>query len=135
VNAKDSGDYKVIAKNLHGESHANIKLNIQTNKLDKYESVAFFQFFNNQKYNFRLPDGIAPHFASKPKIIQDQKKLVIEIEIKAQPTPSVSWYLNDKDLSESTNGHFVVKSSKKSSDLYLVQLEINVNKQITLIKI
>ena len=53
---------------------------------------------------------------------------MIEIEIKAQPTPSVSWFLNDKDLSESTNGHFVVKTTKKSSDLYLVQLEINVNK-------
>ena len=35
MNAKDSGDYKVIAKNLHGEGQANIKLNIQTNKLDK----------------------------------------------------------------------------------------------------
>ena len=41
VNAKDSGDYKVIAKNLHGEGHANIKLNIQTNKLDKYFLICF----------------------------------------------------------------------------------------------
>ena len=73
-----------------------------------------------------MPEGIAPHFASQPKIFQDQKKLVIDIEIKAQPTPSVSWFLNDKDLSESTNGHFVVKTTRKANDLYQVQLEINV---------
>lgn len=29
---KDSGDYKVVAKNQHGEAESNIKLNIESKK-------------------------------------------------------------------------------------------------------
>ncbi|CAF4594138.1 unnamed protein product, partial [Rotaria magnacalcarata] len=51
---KDSGAYKVTAKNAKGDGTANIQLNI--------EGVGF-----------KLPDGLAPSFLNKPIIKQDAK--------------------------------------------------------------
>lgn len=44
--------------------------------------------------NYRQIDGIAPTFAKKPAIRQedDGKRLLFECRITADPTPKVSWF-------------------------------------------
>jgi len=104
----DSGEYKVVAKNKHGESDSTIKLNIESSK----------------RVDQRLPEGIAPHFVSKPKVIQTQDNLLIQLELEANPTPSASWYLDNKDLGDSDSSHFKTTIQRKSADNYLLSLEI-----------
>jgi hypothetical protein len=103
--AKDSGDYKLIAKNQHGQADANIKLNIET-KVGK------------------LPEGVAPHFLSKPKVTQTNDNLLIELELEANPTPSASWYLDTKDLNESADARFVTAIKKSGANSYVLSLNI-----------
>jgi hypothetical protein len=105
LGSKDSGDYKVVAKNSKGEADANIKLNIDTKK------------------SARLPDGIAPNFISKPMVTQTQELLLIQLELKANPTPSVSWYLDNKDLQD-VDSRYNTKIEKISPDSFLLSLEI-----------
>ncbi len=104
---RDSGDYKVVARNTHGEAESNIKLNIESRK------------------NSRLPEGTAPHFLSKPITTQTQDSLLIQLELEANPVPSVSWYLDNKDLNEA-GSRFHTKIEKKSADKYLLSLELSV---------
>ena len=75
--------------------------------------------------SFRLPDGIAPNFISKPIVKQTQDSLLIQLELKANPTPSASWYLDNKDLSE-VDSRYNTKIEKISADLFLLSLEIKV---------
>ncbi|CAF0846330.1 unnamed protein product [Brachionus calyciflorus] len=105
LSARDSGDFKVVAKNRHGEADSNIKLNIES------------------KRNAKLPDGIAPHFISKPLVNQTAEYLLIQLELEANPTPSASWYLDSKDLND-VDSRFVTKTEKISADKYLLSLEI-----------
>jgi hypothetical protein len=51
--------------------------------------------------------------------------LLIQLELEANPTPNVSWYLDGKDLGE-VDSRFVTKTEKKSSDSYLLSLNIKV---------
>jgi hypothetical protein len=104
---KDSGDYKLVAKNTHGEADANIKLNIESRRQSK------------------LPDGISPHFISKPLTQQTQDMLSIQLELEANPTPSTSWYLNDKDLNDS-DARYSTKIEKLGSDKYSLTLVVKV---------
>lgn len=103
----DSGDYKVVAKNKHGEADSNIKLNIESKRAE------------------RLPEGIAPHFVSKPKVTQTQESLLIQLELEANPTPSASWYLDNRDLGE-MDSRFKTTIERKSADNYLLSMEIQV---------
>jgi hypothetical protein len=82
-------------------------------------------FFEQKK--IRLPEGIAPHFVSKPKVTQTQGSLLIQLELEANPTPSASWYLDNKDLGELSDSRFKTTIERKSSDNYLLSMEIQVN--------
>lgn len=75
----------------------------------------------------RLPDGTAPHFISKPLTNQTQDQLLIQLELEANPTPSVSWYQDTKDLHEA-DARFVTRIEKKSADKFLLSLEIKVSR-------
>jgi hypothetical protein len=52
--------------------------------------------------------------------------LLIQLELEANPTPNVSWNLDGKDLGE-VDSRFITKTEKKSSDLYLLTLNIKVS--------
>lgn len=106
--AKDSGDYKVVAKNKSGEAESSIKLNIES------------------KRNSRLPEGTAPHFISKPKVTQTAQSLLIQLELEANPTPSASWFLDTKDLSES-DGRFSTRIERLSAETYVLSMEVAVS--------
>lgn len=105
LTAGDSGDYKVIAKNQHGEADAIIKLNIE------------------KSHNNRLPEGTAPHFLSKPKVTQTQENLLIQLELAANPTPSATWFLGTKTLEE-MGSNFETKIERKSGDHYILSMNI-----------
>lgn len=75
---------------------------------------------------FRLPDGIAPHFISKPLVNQTKESLLIQLELEANPTPSASWFLDTKDLND-VDSRFITKTEKISADKYKLSLEIKVS--------
>ncbi|CAF4342019.1 unnamed protein product, partial [Adineta steineri] len=79
LTAKDSGAYKVTAKNVKGDGVANIQLNIEG-------------------IDFKLPEGIAPSFLNKPSIKQDAKTATVQIDIIADPSPSLHWTKDGKEL-------------------------------------
>jgi hypothetical protein len=60
--------------------------------------VVFHQFSDSKLAfsNYRQIDGIAPTFAKKPAIRQedDGKRLIFECRIEADPTPMVNWWHN-----------------------------------------
>lgn len=105
LNAGDSGDYKIKAKNQCGEADSIIKLNIETSR------------------NNKLPEGTAPHFVSKPKVTQTAESLLIQLELAANPTPSATWFLGSKSLEE-LGANFETKIERKSGDFYLLSMEI-----------
>ena len=72
-----------------------------------------------------MPDGTAPHFVSKPKVIQTQDRILIQLELEANPTPSASWFLDSREISES-DGKFITKIERKSVDIYILSMEIQV---------
>ncbi len=76
-------------------------------------------------YIKRLPDGISPHFITKPNTQQTQDSLTIQLELEANPTPTMSWYLNDKDLNEA-DSRYSTKIEKTGSDKYLLTLVVKV---------
>lgn len=51
---------------------------------------------------FRQIDGIAPTFAKKPAIRQEEdgKRLLFECRIQADPVPVVSWFHNNTQVKE-----------------------------------
>jgi hypothetical protein len=108
LTSKDSGDYKLVAKNSNGEAESFIKLNIESKRASK------------------LPDGIAPHFVSKPITTQSKDNLLIQLELEANPTPSASWFLDTKELSDLSDSRYTTKIEKKSTDMYLLSLELKV---------
>lgn len=66
--------------------------------------------FKNELHIFRQIDGIAPTFAKKPAIRQedDGKRLLFECRIQADPKPSVTWSHNGTPVQESSR-HKVIK--------------------------
>lgn len=52
---------------------------------------------------FRQIDGIAPTFAKKPAIRQEEdgKRLLFECRIQADPVPAVSWFHNTTPVKDS----------------------------------
>ena len=81
-----------------------------------------------------MPDGISPHFISKPITQQTADSLTLQLELEANPTPTASWYLNDKDLHDS-DARFSTKMEKLGSDKYLLTLVVKVGVKSKNVKI
>ncbi|XP_023247566.1 disorganized muscle protein 1-like [Copidosoma floridanum] len=103
----DAGLYKVKAKNKMGEVAASINLN----------------FSPAEPVYRRQIDGIAPTFAKKPTIRQedDGKRLVFECRITADPTPKVSWFQDSVLVQDSARHKLTVD---KDGHSYFASLEI-----------
>jgi len=72
-----------------------------------------------------LPDGIAPSFLGKPVIKQTAKTATIQIDILADPNPSVHWSKDAKDLLNVDK--IVSRLESKGGNKYTVYLDIKVN--------
>ncbi|KAG1672460.1 Disorganized muscle protein 1 [Nymphon striatum] len=105
VENEDGGEYKVFAKNKHGQGSANINLNFQGDS-DKP----------------KIPDGKIPRFPKKPTIRQAEDKLILECILEANPVPEIKWYHGTILIKEGRRH----KESRKeiSKDNYLLALEI-----------
>lgn len=68
---------------------------------------------------YRQIDGVAPSFAQKPVIRQEDegRRLVFECKIKADPKPSVSWFHDGNQVSSSSR-HKVRKKHLQSPQAY-----------------
>ncbi|CAH1103156.1 unnamed protein product [Psylliodes chrysocephalus] len=103
----DAGLYKVKAKNTMGEVAASINLNFSPMDEPKEKQI----------------DGLAPTFAKKPAIRQedDGKKLLFECRIQADPRPTVSWSHNGNAVSEGPRHKLRID---KDGHSYFATLEI-----------
>ncbi|XP_022252540.1 disorganized muscle protein 1-like [Limulus polyphemus] len=104
IAAKDGGEYKVIAKNKHGEGYATISLNIEGDGKPK------------------IPLGKAPRFPQKPTIRQVGDNLILECVLEANPFPEITWYHGTRQISEGER-HKCIKSDI-AKDTYGLSLEI-----------
>ncbi|XP_055331451.1 twitchin-like isoform X3 [Paramacrobiotus metropolitanus] len=103
----DAGLYKIVARNRAGEVSASVSL-----KLDKPQEL------------IRSIDGIAPTFAQKPSIKQedDGNRLLFECRVLADPTPTFTWFHDDKPVNQGGRFNIVVEPDGNS---YFVVLEID----------
>ncbi|KAF7262039.1 hypothetical protein EG68_01285 [Paragonimus skrjabini miyazakii] len=87
---EDGGTYRINAKNVAGESNANINLNLQGQK----------------------SSGKAPGF-EKPRIFQDKggRDVVLECRSTGDPAPNYTWYHNNREVKPRPN-KFDMQSSK-----------------------
>ncbi|KAK6619856.1 hypothetical protein RUM44_006255 [Polyplax serrata] len=105
VENSDGGEYKAIAKNVHGEGVATINLNFEGGEKPK------------------IPDGKPPRFPKKPTIRQDGETLIMECLLEANPLPDITWFQGTKTIEDSNR----VRMSRKATgkDTYLLTLEIS----------
>ncbi|CAM1309087.1 unc-22 (predicted), partial [Pycnogonum litorale] len=105
VATEDGGDYKVTARNKHGQGSANINLN-----------------FEGDPDKPKIPDGKIPRFPKKPSIRQAEDKLILECVLEANPVPEIKWYHGTTLIKEGRRH----KATRKeiSKDNYLLSLEI-----------
>lgn len=103
VTAEDGGEYKLLAKNSHGEGTANINLNFDQGKP-------------------KVPDGKAPRFPKKPTIRQEGANLILECILEAKPFPEIRWFNGTNQVMEGVR----FKTGKKeiSKDTFQLWLEI-----------
>ncbi|CAF1208181.1 unnamed protein product [Didymodactylos carnosus] len=100
---KDSGEYRVIAKNIKGDGSANIQLNIEG-------------------IDFKLPEGTAPTFITKPTIKQDAKSATVQIDIQSEPIPSIYWTKDSRELLNVDK--IVTRIDRKGTNRYSIFLDI-----------
>ncbi|CAF3758000.1 unnamed protein product, partial [Adineta steineri] len=103
VNASDAGKYKIPAKNKLGDSNTHIQLNIEG-------------------IDFKLPEGIEPSFLNKPSIKQDAKTATVQIDIIADPSPSLHWTKDGKELLNVDK--VVTRIERKGGNQYTISLDI-----------
>ena len=98
----DSGDYKCIIKNEHGELVANLKLNIE-----------------GAKYL-----GDPPKFVEKPKISSERngKLIIMECKVKAKPKPEITWFYENSLVIETTR---IRQTITEENEIYVIRLEIH----------
>lgn len=103
----DAGLYKVKAKNTMGEVAASINLNFSPMDEPKEKQI----------------DGLAPTFAKKPAIRQEEdgKKLLFECRIQADPRPVVNWFHNNNPVKETPRHKLRID---KDGHSYFATLEI-----------
>lgn len=70
-------------------------------------------------------EGDAPTFVEKPKIISedDGKRIIMECKVKANPKPTIIWYL-DNVVTKETNR--IIQTVKQEKDVYTIRLELRV---------
>lgn len=72
------------------------------------------------------PEGNAPSFAEKPKIIPEDggKLIVMEVRILSDSSPTITWYHGNDEVQLSSR---VTSSLKLQDDVYIARLEIRVS--------
>lgn len=78
------------------------------------------------------PNGFAPSFVEKPRIIPNEAGTLITMKCrcKSKPAPVVTWY-REKDVVVETS-RIKIKSSSTEEDIYELVLEIKVSDQLNL---
>lgn len=71
-----------------------------------------------------MPEGLAPSFLSKPSIKQDAKTATIQIDIAADPSPSLHWAKDGKELLNVDKA--VTRIERKGGNKYTIYLDIKV---------
>jgi len=100
---KDSGLYKITGKNVKGDGSTAIQLNIEG-------------------IDFRMMQGLAPSFVSKPKIEQTAKIATIQFDIVADPSPSLHWTKDGKELLNVDK--ILTRFTPNGANRYTVSLDI-----------
>lgn len=72
-----------------------------------------------------MPEGLAPSFLSKPTIKQDAKTATIQIDIAADPSPSLHWSKDGKELLNVDK--IVTRMERKGGNKYTILLDIKVS--------
>ncbi|XP_069946180.1 obscurin-like isoform X5 [Cherax quadricarinatus] len=101
VEEEDAGLYKVKAKNKYGEVSASINLNFSPNE---------------QPTDLKQIDGLAPTFAQKPVIKQEEggKHIKFECRILADPKPAITWFRDGLKVQESARCKVMIEKDEKS---------------------
>lgn len=73
---------------------------------------------------FRLPEGLPPSFIGKPTIKQNAKIATIQIDILADPSPSLHWSKDGKELLNAEK--FLSRLERKGGNKYTIYLDIKV---------
>lgn len=102
VSAADSGEYKLVARNSHGDGSATIGLNFDQGKP-------------------KVPDGKAPRFPKKPVIRQEGPDLILECLLESKPLPEITWYHGSVRITDSRR---TAHRKELSSDTFMVWLNI-----------
>ncbi|XP_077990140.1 twitchin-like isoform X3 [Glandiceps talaboti] len=107
ITPKDGGEYRVIAKNKHGDSTQTINLN-----------------FDSEPSAPAKAKGLAPSFAGKPVMKQskDGHHMSFESELTADPRPQITWYHGDRLLQD--GGRIRIIIEKEGSTGYFLVLEL-----------
>ncbi|XP_055900297.1 twitchin-like isoform X6 [Biomphalaria glabrata] len=112
VAAQDAGNYKVTAKNTLGESNATIRLN--------FDSSVILQ------QGTQPAQGSRPQFVQKPTIRQSGQAVIIECQLTADPSPSVSWFHNNLPIQQSSR---LLQDMRSEEYVHQISLQIS---QVTL---
>ena len=72
----------------------------------------------------RVPEGQAPSFLGKPTLKQDAKTATVVIEIAADPSPSLHWTKDGKELLNVDK--IVTRFDRKGGNKYTISLDIKV---------
>ncbi|PRD35198.1 UNVERIFIED_CONTAM: unc-22 [Trichonephila clavipes] len=68
-------------------------------------------------------EGDAPTFVEKPKIISEDegKRIIMECKVKANPKPTITWFLDNIVIKETNR---IVQTVKQEKDVYTIRLEL-----------
>jgi hypothetical protein len=96
------------------------------NELGECIANIFLQFQGDQA-DVAKADQIPPSVIERPRIIKDEAKKIIRIEVKlkAKPEAQISWIKEKKTLSNSKK--YKLETKKESENLFLLILEISVS--------
>ena len=71
-----------------------------------------------------MPEGLAPSFLNKPSIKQDAKTVTLQIDVAADPSPSIHWSKDGKELLNVDK--IVTRMERKGGNQYTIYLDIKV---------
>lgn len=80
---------------------------------------------NIEGVQFKVPDGLAPSFLSKPAVSQDAKTATVQIDIAADPSPSLHWTKDGKELLNVDK--VITRMERKGGNRYTILLDIKVS--------